>query len=652
MTSDFNYQVLSSNDIYIPDETTLNPYNNYILNKPQAQSIFNLPTFPQINTNYEQKNPYEIIDCEISMEDSTGMNSNSRPRSPSIIMDNNNYNNPINALSRNTNRARSPNITRRSNLKLDNYSNYFQSNDLSGNNSPLMRSNSISNYAINSYSPIKNDDLNIKYDADNIIPGQYQYKVNSIRKNSSDNNIQQQVFTSPIKNNNYNYQGIFENSPVISRSPNSLSSSRYAPRNIALMNSPQILYNLVPVQNYQYLMPTQQYTNLNNNNFSYLNNNTRQSVNYTNPTSFNNIIKSNPKQYKLKFQSNNITNERNLNPSNIHSNNASPSKNINSFNSFSLEKSIYNKGNNMTSDSKTNQSIINPFDSSNKSENINRSSSPNNINISSFNNQKKMGNKSSRISFNETNPKNVRNSINSINNINTVKNVAMNEFTNNTILSSNNKFNQSNNINLSRNSGLLSSNLNNINNKLNTCSNINNNFKPIDKFSQLMLEQINEIRKNPRSFRQKLIKAKDSIKLDKRGNLYYSGRIKVALYKGQEAFDEAILSLEQMKPMEPLIYKKELRIEISKDKSDFKNGDYLRKKINELVKGGTKVRAFWRDIINDVEINVLLMIVDDNPIKRGAKRKDILNPEMKYVGINSGKVGEYFVCYTVLSDEL
>jgi hypothetical protein len=64
-----------------------------------------------------------------------------------------------------------------------------------------------------------------------------------------------------------------------------------------------------------------------------------------------------------------------------------------------------------------------------------------------------------------------------------------------------------------------------------------------------------------------------------------------------------------------------------------------------------KVRAFWRDIIKDAEINFLLMIVDDNPIRRGAKRKDVLNPEMKYIGINSGIVGEYFVCYTVLSDE-
>ena len=197
-----------------------------------------------------------------------------------------------------------------------------------------------------------------------------------------------------------------------------------------------------------------------------------------------------------------------------------------------------------------------------------------------------------------------------------------------------------------KNTGLVSNPPNPINN---TKSNLYS--KPSDIFSQYMLDQINKIRINPRSYVDIFKKARDNIKQDKRGNLYYSGKIKVALHKGKEAFNEAISSLEKTKPMNPLIFKKELCIELSKDKNDFKSGDYLRKKINELIKKDIKVRAFWRDIIKDAEINFLLMIVDDNPIRRGAKRKDVLNPEMKYIGINSGSFGEHFVCYTVLSDE-
>ena len=103
--------------------------------------------------------------------------------------------------------------------------------------------------------------------------------------------------------------------------------------------------------------------------------------------------------------------------------------------------------------------------------------------------------------------------------------------------------------------------------------------------------------------------------------------------------------------MKPLIYKKELKIPIPKKEKDFHSGDYLKKKINKIITKGITVRAFWRDIIKDPEINFLFMVIDDNHIKRGAKRKDILNRNMKYIGINSGNIGNSFVCYIVLSDE-
>ena len=43
------------------------------------------------------------------------------------------------------------------------------------------------------------------------------------------------------------------------------------------------------------------------------------------------------------------------------------------------------------------------------------------------------------------------------------------------------------------------------------------------------------------------------------------------------------------------------------------------------------------------------MIVDDNGIKSGMKRKDILNPTMKYIGITSAEINKQFVCYVALS---
>ena len=263
--------------------------------------------------------------------------------------------------------------------------------------------------------------------------------------------------------------------------------------------------------------------------------------------------------------------------------------------------------------------------------NSRRGSSPNNLNVPGFDINKEIRNKSpSSLNAN----KNIQELKNNLTTINNKNNVALNNSPNSN-LSTNNT-----------NTGLVFNPQNPINN---TKSNLYS--KPSDIFSQYMFDQINKIRSNPRSYVDIFKKARDNIKQDKRGNLYYNGKIKVALYKGKEAFNDAITSLEKTKPMKPLLFKKDLCIEISNDKNDFKSGDYLRKKINELIKKDVKVRAFWRDIIKDAEINFLLMIVDDNPIRRGAKRNDVLNPEMKYIGINSGIVGENFVCYTVVSDE-
>ena len=105
-----------------------------------------------------------------------------------------------------------------------------------------------------------------------------------------------------------------------------------------------------------------------------------------------------------------------------------------------------------------------------------------------------------------------------------------------------------------------------------------------------------------------------------------------------------------MKPMKPLIYKKELSIKISDNKFDFSNGVYLKRKINELINRGVKVRSFWKDSVNAPEFNLLLMIINSNPLRKTVKIKDVLNPEFKYIGINSGMLDQYFVCYTVLSD--
>ena len=63
---------------------------------------------------------------------------------------------------------------------------------------------------------------------------------------------------------------------------------------------------------------------------------------------------------------------------------------------------------------------------------------------------------------------------------------------------------------------------------------------------------------------------------------------------------------------------------------------------------GIKIKSFWRDIIKDPEISFLMMIVDDIGEKSGMRRKDLLDTNMKYIGISSVEINESFVCYITL----
>ena len=177
--------------------------------------------------------------------------------------------------------------------------------------------------------------------------------------------------------------------------------------------------------------------------------------------------------------------------------------------------------------------------------------------------------------------------------------------------------------------------------------------KPYDYFSQYLFAKINQIRQNPKSYIPKIRQAISKIYKDKRGILVYKdNKIKVALFKGKPAFEEAIIVLQNMEPMDPLIFDPDITLEIPMNKNDFKNGKDLIKKVKEKIDEGKCIKAFWRDLIKDPEVCLLMMIIDDNEIdsSAGSKRRDVLSPKMKYIGINSGGYGNCFVCYMTFSD--
>ena len=173
--------------------------------------------------------------------------------------------------------------------------------------------------------------------------------------------------------------------------------------------------------------------------------------------------------------------------------------------------------------------------------------------------------------------------------------------------------------------------------------------EPADNFSKYLFEQINKIRTDPQSFVGVIEDGKANIKKDKYGRLIFNGKMKIGLAEGESAFNKTIEYLKKLNPMEPLEFDQNLAVPPPTNVHDIKDKDDLKRKVLNMMGNGMVIRSYWRDVVRDPEISFLLMIVDDNGIKSGMKRKDILNPTMKYIGITSAEINKQFVCYLALS---
>ena len=188
------------------------------------------------------------------------------------------------------------------------------------------------------------------------------------------------------------------------------------------------------------------------------------------------------------------------------------------------------------------------------------------------------------------------------------------------------------------------SNYSNFNNNINSFSTV-----PLDNYSRYLLEQINRIRLDPQSFIGVIEDAKANIIKDKYGRIVYNGKMKIALAQGETSFKEAIDYLKKVDSMEPLKYAPQLTVIPPQNELEIEDKDDLSRKVIDMINAGINVKSYWRDVIKDPQISFLLMIVDDNGVKSGMKRKDILNPNMKFIGISSAEINRNFACYITLS---
>ena len=173
---------------------------------------------------------------------------------------------------------------------------------------------------------------------------------------------------------------------------------------------------------------------------------------------------------------------------------------------------------------------------------------------------------------------------------------------------------------------------------------------PQDEFSKYIYEHINTIRADPQSFIPNIEEAKKYITRNKNNKLIYKKNIKVTLSQGVLAFEEAISILKMCKPMDKLIFEPYLVVKLPESEEDILDKNYFKNEIKKKMQNGIPIHSYWRDIIKEKETSFLMMIIDDTGLKAGLKRKDILDPNMKYIGICSTNIGKHFVCFLTFSN--
>ena len=176
-------------------------------------------------------------------------------------------------------------------------------------------------------------------------------------------------------------------------------------------------------------------------------------------------------------------------------------------------------------------------------------------------------------------------------------------------------------------------------------------------YPETLLKIINIIRTKPQLYAEKVdyavryIKIENQVINDKvtgqKKNIekpIFKKKVKVALNKGESTFYETSKRLREMIPIPPLEMDNNLLINLPNNKSEIYDNKYLIKQA-EKIKQKTSLEFFYKDLIKDPNISALLMVIDDTEKNEFKKRDIILNPDLRYVGINCRYIGKTFVAY-------
>ena len=209
---------------------------------------------------------------------------------------------------------------------------------------------------------------------------------------------------------------------------------------------------------------------------------------------------------------------------------------------------------------------------------------------------------------------------------------------------------------------------NNINNKntkekndISISSVISSLYK--NDYNTRMVDLINKLRTNPKEYAkiilsniqyiQKRVKiTADDItgQNEEKEEIFFQKKIKVELYRGEIAFFETAEFLNKLKPLKELKVKEEIKMNLLPETEDqILNDKILIKNQLDEIKKRFNISAFFKDNLRNPEIGLMLMIIGDNKNSQNKKRNALLNPDYKYIAVNSKFIGDKFVSYFTFS---
>jgi hypothetical protein len=176
------------------------------------------------------------------------------------------------------------------------------------------------------------------------------------------------------------------------------------------------------------------------------------------------------------------------------------------------------------------------------------------------------------------------------------------------------------------------------------------NSKIIEKkpFNLELFEEINLLRTDPEAYREKIQKYLPFIKATEEGKrqrnyLEVPSKTigKIYLNKGEKAFSNCVEFLESTTSLEPLIYRKELEIDVPLLQEEA----IKREKITELINikcqelfGKYQNYGFHFDLnVMSSELSTVLQVVDDGNF-HGQRQNNLLSYNFKYIGITNSQI--------------